>query len=79
MVSDALDPKPSIFSWTNPKRIAASLKHSALIQSKPTSEPFQSAMSMLNFQINRTGRNLPANRKRVLEQTRFELRKLFNK
>jgi hypothetical protein len=36
-------------------------------------------MSMLNFYINRAGRNLPAGRKRVLERAKGELRRLFGK
>ncbi len=41
--------------------------------------PFQSAMSMLNFYLNRGGRNLPAERKRVLDQAKTELRRLFGR
>jgi hypothetical protein len=36
-------------------------------------------MSMLNFYINRAGRNLPDSRKRVLEQAKDELRRLYGK
>ncbi|TIT88623.1 MAG: DUF3175 domain-containing protein, partial [Mesorhizobium sp.] len=43
------------------------------------SEPFQSAMSMLNFYINRAGSNLPAERKRVLEKAKGELRAAFGR
>lgn len=39
--------------------------------------PFQSAMSMLNFYLNRAGKNLPE--KKVLEQTKEELRTLYGK
>jgi len=41
--------------------------------------PFQSAMSMLNFYINRAGKSLPPPRRRILEQAKVELRKLFRK
>jgi len=34
-------------------------------------------MSMLNFYINRAGKNLKPKRKRILEQAKTELRKLF--
>jgi len=34
-------------------------------------------MSMLNFYINRAGKNLKPARKRILEQAKIELRKLF--
>jgi hypothetical protein len=36
-------------------------------------------MSMLNFYINRTGKNLPASRKRVLEAAKTELRRRFGR
>jgi len=36
-------------------------------------------MSMLNFYINRAGRNLPADQKRILEQAKRELRKAFGR
>jgi hypothetical protein len=47
------------------------------IRRKATS--FQSAMSMLNFYVNRAGKNLKPERKKILEQAKIELRKLFNK
>jgi len=36
-------------------------------------------MSMLNFYINRAGKNLPASRRKVLEGAKRELRKLYDK
>jgi len=36
-------------------------------------------MSMLNFYINRVGDNLPAAKKKVLEDAKDELRKLFGR
>ena len=42
-------------------------------------EPFQSAMSMLNFYINRAGKNLPASRRQVLENAKDELRAAFGR
>jgi hypothetical protein len=36
-------------------------------------------MSMLNFYINRAGKNLPAKQKKILEQAKIELRKVFNR
>ncbi len=41
-------------------------------------DPYQSAMGMLNFYINRAGKNVKRDRKRVLEQAKGELKKLFN-
>jgi hypothetical protein len=36
-------------------------------------------MSMLTFYVNRAGRNLPAEQKRVLERAKAELRRLYGK
>jgi hypothetical protein len=36
-------------------------------------------MSMLNFYINRAGRNLPERRKRILNNAKIELRRLYGR
>ena len=77
--SFALDLEKGVFSWKNPERIAQSLKKSAEMSLNRKGTPFQSAMSMLNFYINRAGKNLSAERKRILEEAKIELRKVFNK
>jgi hypothetical protein len=77
--SNALDLDEGVFSWSDPKRIARSLKQSAEASKRRKSSPRQSAMSMLNFYINRAGHNLPAKQKRVLEKAKDELRALFEK
>jgi len=77
--SNALDLESGVFTRSNPKRIAASLKRSAEMSFRRKGNPFQSAMSMLNFYINRAGKSLPPPRRRILEQAKVELRKLFRK
>ena len=77
--SDALELEPHVFENDDPKEIAASLKRSADTSEKRKAEPFRSAMSMLTFYINRAGKNLPANRKKVLEKAKDELRHLYGK
>jgi len=77
--SNALDLESGVFTSTNPKRIAASLKRSAEASSRRKASPFQSAMSMLNLYINRAGRTLPGKKKRILTQAKGELRRLFGK
>lgn len=77
--SNALTLKKDIFKSDDPKRIAQSLKRSAKQSHRRKGTPFQSAMSMLNFYINRAGENLSATKKKVLEEAKDELRKLFNK
>ncbi len=77
--SNALDIEPSTFTWRDPKRIARSLKRSAELSQRRKAGPYQSAMSMLNFYINRAGRGLTAERKRVLAPAKLELRRLFER
>jgi len=77
--SIALDLEKGVFTWDDPKKIAASLKHSADVSTRRKAKPFQSTMSMLNFYINRAGKNVSAERKKVLEQAKIELRKLFRR
>jgi hypothetical protein len=47
--SNALDLDGGVFTWKNPKRIAASLKRSAENSKRRKSGAFRSAMSMLIF------------------------------
>lgn len=77
--SIALDLEEGVFTWKDPRRIAVSLKKSAEDSFRRKASPFQSAMSMLNFYINRAGKNLPTERKKVLNQAKVELRKLFGR
>jgi len=77
--SNALDLERDVFRQDDPREIAASLKRSAEQSSRRKAGPFLSAMSMLNFYINRAGRNLPADRKQVLELAKNELRKAFGR
>lgn len=76
--SNALDLKTGVFTLDNPRQIAESLKQSALQSTRKKGTPYQSAMSVLTFYINRAGRNLPAGRLRILQQAKAELRKIFN-
>jgi len=69
----------NIFKSTNPRRIALSLKHSANASKRRKGTPYQSAMSMLNFYINRAGKNLSQKQKRVLERAKGELRDAFGR
>lgn len=77
--SDALDLKQDVFTSDDPEKIARSLKHSAKQSDRRKSNPFRSAMSMLNFYINRAGRNLPKSQKQVLEDAKDELREEFGR
>jgi hypothetical protein len=77
--SNALDLDPGVFTWSDPKHIASSLKHSAEVSARRKASPMQSAMSMLTFYMNRAGGKLPEKQKLVLRQAKTELRKLFGK
>ena len=56
--SDALDLKSGVFKLKSARAIARSLKESSEASRRRKSSPFRSAMSMLNFEINRAGKNL---------------------
>ena len=77
--SNAMTLDRDVFTLDDPKKIAASLKGSAEHSRRRKSDPYRSAMSMLTFYINRAGRQLPADRKRILERAKDELRKAFGK
>jgi hypothetical protein len=77
--SNALDLERDIFKSQSAKRIAASLKRSAEHSHRRKGSSFQSAMSMLNFYVNRAGKNLPESQRRVLEAAKTELRRLFDR
>jgi hypothetical protein len=77
--SDALDLEEDVFKLRSAKRIVASLKRSAEHSHRRKARPFQSAMSMLTFYINRAGKNLSASQKRVLEAAKTELRRQFDR
>jgi hypothetical protein len=77
--SDALDLDRGVFTWKDPKRIAASLKRSAEASHRRKADPYRSALSMLVFYVNRAGKNLPAARHRTLEKAKIELRRQFGR
>jgi len=77
--SFALDLEEGVFTWKDPIKIAASLQKSAEDSTRRKASPFQSAMSMLNFYINRAGKNLDPAQKEILEKAKTELRKLFKR
>jgi putative cell wall-binding protein len=77
--SNALDLRAKIFTSRDPRRIASSLKRSAESSKRRKGTPYQSAMSMLTFYINRAGKNLPARQKAVLQRAKQELRKAFGR
>src|SRR5882724_8383405 len=77
--SNALDLEANVFKLRSPTAVAASLKRSALRSRRRKASPYQSALSMLNFYINRAGQGLTLSRRRVLERAKGELRKAFGR
>ncbi len=76
--SNAMDLEPGVFT-RSPQEIAKSLRRSVMASDRTKGTKFQSAMSMLNFYINRAGKKLPAQDKKRLEKAKVELRKVFGK
>lgn len=76
--SNAMDLESGVFT-RSPKEIAKSLRQSVLASDRTKGTKFQSAMSMLNYYINRAGKNLATKDKKRLEQAKIELRKVFGK
>ena len=77
--SNALDLEPGVFTLKSPRQIALSLRRSAEASTRRKAGAFQSAMSMLNFYINRAGAKLPAERLAALESAKDELRRAFGR
>ena len=77
--SDALTLEKGVFSGSNPRNIARSLKRSADRSRRRKSSAYRSAMSMLVFFINRAGKGLSPTRKRKLEKAKDKLRELYGK
>ena len=72
--SNALDLEKGVFKSGSPEKIADSLERSAKKSRRKKGTSYQSAMSMLNFYINRAGKNLPAKKKKVLTRAKDKLK-----
>jgi hypothetical protein len=77
--SDALDLERGVFKRGDARSIARSLKRSAEQSRRRKASPFQSAMSMLTFYINRAGKDLPAAQRSRLQAAKSELRSLYRR
>ena len=77
--SDALDLKQGVFTLTDPKKIAASLKRSAEHSARRKTGAYRSALSMLTFYINRAGKTLSKTQAARLERAKDELKKQFGR
>lgn len=70
---------PGLFKSNDPDAIAAALQRSAEDPRRKTDDPFRTAMSMLDFYMNRAGTNLSAADRNALEKAKTALRKRFGK
>ena len=77
--SNALDLEKGVFTSGSPEKIARSLEKSAKKSSRKKGTAYQSAMSMLNFYINRAGKNLSAKKKAVLTKAKDKLKEKHEK
>jgi len=76
--SNAMDLPRGIFK-RSAKAIASGLKRSVERSRRTKGTKFQSAMSMLNLYINRTGKKLAAKDRKRLETAKQELRRVFGR
>jgi len=77
--SDAMDLQAGVFKLRSARAIAQSLKRSAENSKRRKTGAFQSAMSMLNFEINRAGKGMSASRRQILTRAKSELRRAFGR
>lgn len=77
--SNALDLEKGVFTKNSSLAIARSLKRSAENSNRRKSSPFRSAMSMLSFHINRSGKSLKSSRRSILEHAKDDLRRLYGR
>jgi hypothetical protein len=77
--SNALELEHGVFTKADPQSIARSLKRSADRSRRRKTNSFRSAMSMLNFYINRAGKNLSKQRLKRLQAAKASLRELYGR
>jgi len=73
------DLEPGLFANGSPQEIAAALKKSAEDPARKSDDPYRTAMSMLDFYINRAGANLSAEERAKLDEAKSALRQAFGR
>jgi hypothetical protein len=73
------DLEPGLFAKGSAQEIAAALKKSAEDPRRGSDDPYRTAMSMLDFYVNRAGAGLSAPERAKLEQTKAALRQSFGR
>jgi len=73
------DLEPGLFANGTPQQIAAALKKSAEDPRRNSDDPYRTAMSMLDFYVNRAGDKLAADQRVKLDQAKMALRQAFGR
>ncbi len=73
------DLEPGLFASGSAQQIAAALKKSAQDPARHSDDPYRSAMSMLDFYVNRAGANLSADQRAKLDQVKSLLKQSFGR
>jgi hypothetical protein len=68
------DLEPGLFASGSAQQVAAALKKSAQDPARHSDDPYRSAISMLDFYVNRAGANLSADQRAKLDQVKSLLR-----
>ena len=73
------DLEPDLFANGSAQQIAAALKKSAEDAARHSDDPYRTAMSMLDFYVNRAGDKLSVEQRAKLDQTKMALRQAFGR
>src|SRR5262245_54376668 len=71
--------EPGLFASRSAQQIAAALKKSAQDPARHSDDPYRSAMSMIDFYVNRAGANLSADQRAKLDQVKSLLKQSFDR
>ena len=73
------DLEPGLFANGTAQEIAAALKKSAQDPARHSDDPYRTAMSMLDFYVNRAGDKLSVEQRAKLDQAKMALRQSFGR
>ncbi|HEX2449409.1 MAG TPA: DUF3175 domain-containing protein [Methyloceanibacter sp.] len=73
------DLEPGLFANGTAEEIAAALKKSAQDPARGSDDPYRTAMSMLDFYMNRAGDKLSMEQRAKLDQAKMSLRQSFGR
>jgi hypothetical protein len=73
------DLDPGLFANGSPQEIAAALKKSAEDPARKSDDPYRTAMSMLDFYINRAGAKLSDQQRTKLDETKSAVKQAFGR